>query len=431
MADSFDKHVEVQHLNKPFFIQLKRVWRFVKKVPNKEKSKKLGFYLQGIRKIKGSAQTNEKIVKDIFGKSQEMSPNKFIERIFEFQVPEGKKLYVKPETGYQTTQRLVPSEKLNKTIQISVFGDIYDKILKKYEGRPDGDDIIRNVNKHLSSHFANAAGFIRWTKMSPTWIHIDALQTDFFSALKRMKFEEKETEEVVNDFRKYEDEFFKTAFSYVVRSNPKIKVWTMNTEDMIKAIERVSERSGVKLKKYYHQLPKAFGFKLISMDRLAKIFQTRPGAKTEKLLSKFKGALSKVKGDDQGEFEKSEVVRMALNIATSIDTHYQTAKKKKVAIVDAQHIDQTIQAYFSPGEERYASAFHQYINPILKILKSQDYRRDLLRDFLRSKVNAVLEMVSKKGTGFGNVWWADRKMLFENVIEREPLTEEIKRLAGI
>ena len=40
-------------------------------------------------------------------------------------------------------------------------------------------------------------------------------------------------------------------------------------------------------------------------------------------------------------------------------------------------------------------------------------------------------MVSKKGTGFGNVWWADRKMLFENVIEREPLTEEIKRLAGI
>ena len=37
---NFDKHVEVQHANKPYFIQLKRVYRMAKKIPNPDKSKR-------------------------------------------------------------------------------------------------------------------------------------------------------------------------------------------------------------------------------------------------------------------------------------------------------------------------------------------------------------------------------------------------------
>src|SRR5271157_3689280 len=144
-----EQHIKIKYANKPYYIQMKRVFRKVRTFPDSDKPKKLGFYLQGIRGVEGSAQVNEKIVKEAFGKTMEMSPNDLLNKIRNMEAPSGRETFIKPENNWQTTQRLIPNEKLNKTIQISVFSEIYDEIIKKYKSKQDaqgntvGDNIIR------------------------------------------------------------------------------------------------------------------------------------------------------------------------------------------------------------------------------------------------------------------------------------------------
>ncbi|MBW2965569.1 hypothetical protein KY342_00530 [Candidatus Woesearchaeota archaeon] len=438
MADAFDKHIETQYLNKPYFVQLKRVWRMAKKIPNPEKSKKIGFYLQQARKLKGSAQTNEKIIKDIFGKSQEKTPTKFIEGVFSHAIPEGEKLYVKPETAYQTTQRLMPEkgEKLNKTIQVSVFGDIYDKILDKYKGRKDADDLFRAVNRYLSSHFANAAGFVRWTEVSPFWVHIDAFQTDFFNQLKSMAYHEKENPEIqkiVEEFRKHEDEFFKTAVSYIVRTNPSAKMFTASTPEIVSAVENISERSVPKLNKYYVQIPKKLGFELITLERLRKILRTRPGKKAEALINKFEGAVSKATGKGMAQEATPAVIhRTNANLAQDIA---EVMEKRETFLVPDK-IDNII--IRRVHDNRIASAYHQHINALSDITKKFLKEKEAskiekeIKEYLDKRDAEILNTINKKRGGAGNVWWSDRTMIFESTrYENRMIAEQIKKLAGV
>jgi hypothetical protein len=445
MADNFDKHIETQYANKPYFVQLKRVWRMAKKIANPDKPKKIGFFLQQARKLQGSAQTNEKIIHDIFGKSQQMSANKFIEGVFEHGVPEGEKMYIKPETAYQTTQRLMPdtkrgeSTKLNKTIQVSVFGDIYDKILNKYKDDPDADDLFRAVNRYLSSHFANAAGFVRWTHVSPNWIHIDAFQTDFFSNLKSMAYNEGKSnpkiKKIVEEFRKHEDEFFKTAVSYIVRTNPGVKIFTASTPEIVAAVENV--RGDVKLKKYYHQIPKKLGFKLVGLDKLNQILRTRPGKKAEALIKKFEGAVSKATG--KGVVQEAgpvDVQRYNVKLSNFIDKEVDARGNK---ILAPQQVDKYINDMF--GVDRIRSAYHQYIDEIADTVKkaqASSARKDRapasirieLKKFLESKKEEIIQNINRRTGVAGKVWWANRGTIFESVENRaDVIVEEIKQLS--
>jgi hypothetical protein len=448
---AFDKHIETQYLNKPYFVQLKRVWRMAKKIPNPDKPKKVGFFLQSARKLQGSAQTNEKIIHDVFGKSQQMSPKKFIEGVFSHAVPEGEKLYVKPETAYQTTQRLVPDQKLNRTIQVSVFGDIYDKILDKYKNRDDADDLFRAVNRYLSSHFANAAGFVRWTHVSPEWIHLDAFQTDFFSQLKSMAYHEKdnpEIQKIVEEFRKHEDEFFKTAVSYIVRTNPKIKMFTASTPEIVAAVENV--RGDVKLQKYYHQIPKKLGFKLIPLTRLNKILRTRPGAKAEALIKKFGGALSEVsgrgRGRGDGNVDENAVKYMNHQISDAVVEKIKTKdpKSKRVFFkpITGEQVDTLLRMF---PNERARSAYHQYIEQISGIVQNQiklkqqnpkvnanNFKTEI-KKFLSTKIDEIMKAINRVVEAKGNIWWSDRTMIFEHTTSKEEkrriLVEGIKQLS--
>ena len=408
--DYFDTHVAVQYLNKPFFVQLKRVWRAIKKIPNQEKPKKIGFYLQTIRKLPGNAVMNEKIVRDVMGKSQQMTPKKFIERIFEYEVPEGKEFYIKPETAYQTTQRLLPSAKLNKTISVSVFGDIYKKILEKYKNREDFDDIVRNVNKFLSAHFANAAAFVRWTKLTPNWIHIDALQTDFFNRLKALSYKNDYMKDIITDFRKHEDEFFKTAFSYIVRSNPQVKVYTMNTPEVVSKVENV--RGDVKLKEYYYKLPKKLGFRLIPLDKFYSILRTRPGKKTEALIKKFNKAFA-------SKTEKATVNKTALRKINSIigeqfprrkTMDYSDLTKDKLDAIINPIIAEVLRG--NPTIQAVQSGYHQLLDELYKLI----VEKKPIVAFLNSKIDDILTIVNKQHGPAVNIWWTNRGLIFEDVI---------------
>ena len=452
-ADFFDQHVEAQYANKPYLVALKRVWRMAKKMPNQEKPKKIGFYLQMMRKLQGSAKVNEKMIRDILGKSQEMTPAKFIKGVFSHGVPEGKKLYIKPETAYQSTQRLMPDRSsggrdnktgLNKTIQVSVFGDIYDKILDKYEGRKDADYLFRMVNKYLSSHFANAAAFLRWTVISPNWVHIDAFQTDFFNNLRKMGYEEEKNtdiQNIVKEFGKYEDEFFKTALSYVVRTNPGAKIFTANTPNIVQQVENIS--SSPKRLRYYHQLPKKLGFKLVPLTKIEQIVRTRPGQsdrkgrktynKAEAMIKKFSGAVKGLRNSDG-----KKVIASNLRTATVAKNLATIAMKGKVS---NEAIDSVINKTID--NEKIQSAYHQLLDGIRETMQKATVEKQkmgdkgnvdvkaFIQEYLTSKKTELLTTANKTMGGEGiDIWWANRGTIFESVDDKKKtLMEEIKQLS--
>jgi hypothetical protein len=446
MPDYFDSHVEVEYLNKPFFIQLKRVWRKVKTFAEPDKPKKLGFYLQSIRGLEGSAQVNEKIVKDIFGTAQQMTPNEFTKKVFSFEVPQGKKTYVKHETAYQQTQRLVTggredyegpdkkqaTEPLNKTIQVSIFGDVYEEILKKYKDHPQGDNIIRAINRNLDGHFTNAAAFVRWTQLTPSWMHIDAFQTDFFNKVKAMKFTaDKKGDElsaqVSDDFRKYEDEFFKAAISYIMRSHPGVKMYTANTEDLVKAVERV--RGDVKLKEYYYKLPKMLGFRMINLSDLEK--KLHLGPEKTALEKHFKPALSNV----------SEKVSEA-DVTDSVDAVKEKLivlkNEKGKAEITKEMVDEAMTSLDLP--DQVVSALHQILDELtnvvngkvkIKLTNGKEQKLSIM-SYLNSKKNYIKELVFKSSGPGSKIWWADRRMLFESTrYSNRLILENIRRMAGL
>jgi hypothetical protein len=452
MSDYYDSHVEVEYLNKPFFVQLKRVWRKVKTLPEQEKPKKLGFFLQMVRGLEGSAIINEKIVKDIFGTFQQMAPQEFIKKIFSFEIPLGKKTFVKHETNYQQTQRLVAgwhedSEKiksieqdmpprkfgvsggkkqyapLNKTIQVSIFGDIYEEILKKYKTHPQSDQIIRAINSNLTGHFTNAAAFVRWTKFTPSWIHIDAFQTDFFNKIKAMKFAADQkgdelSKEVANDFRKYEDEFFKAAVSYMIRSNPEVKMFTANTEDLVKAIEHV--KGDVKLKEYYYKLPKMLGFRTITLSDLEKKFHL--SQEKSALEKHFKTALSEI----THSFSSEEIINWLSRLKIDFTALQKDRQGKEIT---KEEVDEAVAQADMPAQ--IVSAVHQFIDELTEVVNGRFKRKEDgskmgLAAYLTFKRDFIKDFISQTGGPGAKIWWADKRMLFESThYENRMVIEQI------
>lgn len=421
MGDYYGSHTEVSSLNKPVLFQLKRVLRAVKRMENQDKPVKQGAFLQVVRKAPGSAVTNEKIVHDIFGKDQVLSPLEFKKRLFKYEIEPGAKFYVKPETAYQTTQRLIPNEKTNKTIVSSIYSEVYEKILNKFKDRPDGDNIIRKINRNLASHFSNAAAFIRYTHMSSRWIHIDAYQTDFFNQLKAIAFKESEMKEVVEEFRKHEFEFFKAAFSYIVRSNPGVKVWTSNTESLAREIEHV--QGDVKLKEYYYKLPKDLGFKLIPIGKLYTILGNRPGKETDKVKKIFGDALSKKEIFEVGDID-DDYFYIISNIIKDIS-------ENKNLIEDGEKLDHIfangIQKRLEGDRDKiilFGTAFHQLLDPLRNLIQNLKIEKKThakimaeVKKFFDDKRGKVVDMIKEKIESSGKtkkIFWADRRMLFEN-----------------
>jgi hypothetical protein len=458
MSDALEKHSAIEYLNKPFFVQLKRVTRAVRKLPNQDNPVKAGVILQAIRKAEGNAATNEKIARDVIGNKMEMSPREFRKQLLSYEVPTGKKLYIKPETAYQQTQRLVTGKSeeegetkkktsvikktftpLNKTISVSVFGHIYDEILEKYKKAPNVDaavidEVVRSINRNLSSHFDNAAAFVRWTHISPRWIHIDAFQTDFFNRLKDLLYHEKEKNaekanalisQIIEDFRKHETDFFKTAVSYIVRSNPQIKIWTAATEQMVQKIEHV--HGDVKLKELYYQLPKKLGFKLIPLTQLYKILGTRPGKEMENAQKVFHTAIQKLgkgRDEEEPEYETSSLAALRTNLLA-----YRKTQKEKGRSIVPEQVDSIIQTDIR--DETLRGAIHQFLPEIVAELQKP---KVALEKLFSSKAEFIKDFINKaKGqTGGKSIWFANRTMLFESTrFENRLIIEQYRGMAGL
>jgi len=398
-----------KYANKPFFIQLKRVYRVIKKIPKPENSKKIGFYLQLMKKVPGDfGKISEKIIRDVLGNSQSISPNDFIKKIINYEVPPGEKSYISPETAFQTTQRFISDEKLNKTISISPFGNILKNILAKYQKDEKFDNALQIISRKMSSHFNNTASFIRYTLMSKDWMHIDAFQSDFFSSLKATKYKaSKETSEkeenklliqVTNDFLKHEIEFYKTGISFLVLKNPGIKVLTVNTPEIIRKVENV--RNSSKIRDLYAILPKKLGFKLISISKLFNILRTRSNVEKEKAINRFITALKGKPGI------KDAIAKKELN---------ETAKyleKNKEKLKTIQDIDKMINKINI--NQSVKDGIHQLIPKIIEAVQ----KKESIIEIFNKNMNKVMTVIRQSSEQIdGNIWWSNRGLVFEDIME--------------
>jgi len=263
-----------------------------------------------------------------------------------------------------------------------------------------------------------------------------------------MAYQEKDNPEIkkiVEEFRKHEDEFFKTAMSYVVRTNPNVKIFTASTPEIVAAVENV--RGDVKLKKYYHQIPKKLGFKLVNMSKLNQIIKTRPGQadrsgrktfnKAEKLIQKFSGAINKATGKGSSVKElifsavKSSNTNLIEDMMQAMEGKTPNVKKPLVPL-SSDTIDTIIR--HRVNNERLASAYHQYIEQLASIIKKAIQEKakpeTALKTFLDSKATEIMENVNRDTGVAGKIWWANRGTIFESVENRGTvITEEIKQLS--
>jgi len=263
--------------------------------------------------------------------------------------------------------------------------------------------------------------------MSKDWAHIDAFQTDFFSKIKAMGNQDENFKQVANEIRAKEDEYWKTAMSYILRTNADKKVWTTNTEDLVKAVENV--RGEVKLKQYYYKLPKMLGFKLITMDKLKQILRTRPGEETENKINTLEKAVGrhiKSKPIDTSKYKSitDSMVRDMTKIAVENKDAADWKHKEKIT---KQQIDVVINKH---AEGDLASAFHQHLDDMHKATNKNIDEIYTFFTKLKPKITKFLKEKAAQ-TIKTNIWWANRQMLFENTEYKNVLVEnKIDKIIG-
>tara|TARA_Y100000310_G_scaffold109362_1_gene107811 strand:- start:3338 stop:5476 length:2139 start_codon:yes stop_codon:yes gene_type:complete len=458
-----------QYRNKPYEEQMLRVIRALKKVENLEKPKKKGFYLQLGRKITGNAEQTKEILRKGFEKKLEISPKSLIINIQKIRPPKGPKTALRKETGFQRTQRLVPDTTssfsgdynpkstadvlINKTVSAYLYGDIFKRVLAKYKN----DKYIENTLNKLSSvveggHFDNAAAFIRWTNLSDNWIHIDAFQTDFFNQVKGLisdkpisKGHPKEKmyetfQGIVRELMAKEIEFFKTAFSYIKRRFPQAKIWTANTPELVEVVERLKGKA--KLQKHYKDLPKKLGFKKITVGKLFKILETRPGKKTKGLKKLFGDAVyGKMLATEKGNFSTQDIRELNWSIADNLISGKKVILKGEESSIQLAKIDSLISnairdyAYdwiedIPLNVNSLESIYHQYLNELLTLLIKRE--KTVVRSDVRYLLNRYVDKISDEYNKTGEakdkledvgIWWANRGMLFEDTAFRNFITE--------
>jgi hypothetical protein len=473
-----DTYTEVDYRNKPYYHQIKRLEKKVLNLGNLTQPKSIGFWLQNIRSITGSSQQMaEKIMRAAFGKDQKLSGNDLYARLkkHESNIPGGEPQFVRHETGYQQTQRLIPGHggeedddedntkpkakyrglPVNKTLQISALGDVYTKILDKYKSDPNLDSVVRHINSSLAGHFKDAGTFVRWTVMTPAWIHIDAFQTDFFNKLKAQLYdmevkqkqrggeatsdpEEKLMKSIIDDLRSNEDELFKTGVSYVMRTHPGVKMWTCNTQELVKVTENM--RGEVKGWELYKKLPEKLGFRLIKLTDLEK--KLHLSQEKNALMKHFKPAIQKI--GEKGQVTEEMVDAVISNISNKIDILISERKKDQIGPVQKSDIDEIIQSV--AHNAKLASALHQLLDELtvlvnkkiskpvrkLKIGEATTPKTSIITAYLKKKKPYIMEFVNKVEGPGANIWWADRRMVFESTrFENRYVLEDMRRLAGL
>jgi len=372
-----------------------------------------------------------KYVNDIYGKSNKISYKDFVKKA----IPKpGSKWSLDPyEKEYQTTQRLMPDDRRNKTLTIKISPDI-DKLVKELYivNYNLYDKLARLLNK---GHFKDTTSFIRYTKINDNWIHIDAIQTDLFNGIKRIASKNKpkgKSKKLISSLLAMELDSYKAGVSAVKKINKDAKIWTMNTPEMAVKAEHI--QSGNKISTIYNTLPPKLGFKKIPIEQLVKIISTRKNKKKDNRYPINRKKIG-IKHDFLEQLNNSTSQNVFKNIMNVFKE-----KENKVKKLIEDHADRLKSSW-----NVSRSSFQRELQMILKIIyinrtQQEDTAlldiahmvstkiqnnlfnrkfildKELYKIIIKSIENLDLIKEKNKETKKTDIWWANRGMINEEKI---------------
>jgi len=368
------------------------------------------------------------------------------------------------EHSWNHTQRI--SEGGNhRTISLMYIGTPIEAAVNK--AKTDGSDIASKIEDISNAgHFRNSIGFVRYSIVSDRWIHIDAIQTDFFNKVTgsiRGASVSKEDQKLVSFIVGKQDTVFKTLISKMKADNPKVSIYTMNNAEMVKKVEHM--QSDEKVGSLYTSYPTKLGFVNKPVSYLTSSLNTRKRNDTKGSPSEFQfDQNEKTFLHDIGANKEQEVIPMAwldkLHILLKSDEFWKgelqgghhvgykkESQKDAVEIIGHKIAEEMDSTFRDSGEElfRYSLTFvHQIFNTIKSTVENrinmlaregQDWNgdpefrkkydgriisfigsfREMIIWKVEQKFNELNREIEKSNKGAGNtsIWWANKSMLHE------------------
>lgn len=390
----------------------------------------------------------------LFGDKPKITYGEFLKALKSIDIEKGQTVLINTkEKTYNELQRIYSSEDKNRT-HVVLTGTLLDKVYEKY-----ADRVEEKVYKELASlakggHFSTGGvGFIRYTNISNNWIHIDAIQTDFFNAVRRTSMEHNykgENKKFVSEILGLESGVYKAAVSHLKLKNPNVKIWTMNTDKIIKEVEMI--RSDDKVSSLYTEFPPKLGFKLIKLSKLKKIVDTRKESIKKNIginrTNERKSFLSLLDNFDKPNFDKID----ELEIIQGYCEHYENNPDKFTVILDGMfavlkrwekeykrsmvNIEEALMdgiiEFDKLKDSAYFGPFRTFAFQLTEGLSRRNYvgfyleKEEEIKKTIRKNFNEYKEIVKKELKKHHDdafemdmpVWWANRDMLNESTFRK-------------
>lgn len=195
-----------------------------------------------------------KYINNIFEKDNKLTYKEFVNRMIKKGTKKSDIYPITRPEGYENTQVIDRVKNMGANAS-PVIKEILEKYLDKY---PEAVSKIYELMTKRG-HFKNTSSFFRYNKPSDKWLHISAIQTDFFNQVRRIGSEEKKAKKMISEILSKEEDVYKTIFSKLVNENSSVKVFTMSSPELAERLETI--RSKDKLSKLYKELPRKLGFK--------------------------------------------------------------------------------------------------------------------------------------------------------------------------
>ena len=194
-----------------------------------------------------------KYVNNIFANDKYLTYKEFANRLVKNGIKSGDVYDVTTPSGYENTQVLDTV----KNIGANISKNIEEILLKYYKDYPE--EVLKIISQLKANHFYDTQSFVRYNSFKK-WIHISAIQTDFFNKIRKLASDNKNRaiKALFSEILSKEEDSYKMLVSKLVNDNPETKYFTMNTPAIVRKLENIDSIN--KVSYIYSELPRKLGF---------------------------------------------------------------------------------------------------------------------------------------------------------------------------
>lgn len=349
----------------------------------------------------------KRYVNEIYGNKTKLTLREFSSILSELSPKKSEEFEITRPDGSETEQVLDKVE--------NIGGSAYEplkKIILKYK-----DDISLKIidlilTKLNAGHFKGTSNFLRYNKVSKDWIHISAVQTDFFGEVRYVSSQRKRStkeRKFFSEILSLENDLYRAIFSKLVNENQSVKIWTMSTSQLAKKIEHISNAE--KLKNLYEKLPMLFGFRKKDLNYVDRVLSRKPDNAKKSFFLKIKAktpgkeiwfATREMVNEDtlEDNLYISEMARVDVNASIrkhaenlefikAIDEYIDNIKKR--AEDENKNIERILGVGEGALEELILKAFRKN-----KMGHPEEYIFSMFRDIYRKKIGMEVTSLLQK-----------------------------------